>query len=172
MKSGSYSPVTGKVKDVFQFLLWKSSIIPEHFTNEDLKIINNHDLGKLTSLSIKGYSYSKSVMKHYSEQLWQSSINSQYQLEGYTEAPTVSATKLKFPPKSSRQLETLFLSLFYPNNIMNVGEGRKIHFTFNSGSKSKYKLSKTHCSNHLIILNAIFNKHCTLFGMKCNISTR
>ena len=127
MKSGSYSPVTGKVKDVFQFLLWKSSIIPEHFTNEDLKIINNHDLGKLTSLSIKGYSYSKSVMKHYSEQLWQSSINSQYQLEGYTEAPTVSATKLKFPPKSSRQLETLFLSLFYPNNIMNVGEGRKIH---------------------------------------------
>ena len=58
-------------------------------------------------------------MKHYSEQLWQFSINSQYQLEGYTEAPTVSVTKLKFPPKTSRQLETLFLSLFYPNNIMN-----------------------------------------------------
>ena len=43
----------------------------------------------ISSLSIKGCSYSKSVMKHYSKQLWQSSINSQYQLEGYTEAPTV-----------------------------------------------------------------------------------
>ena len=106
-------------KDVFQFLLWKSSILPEHFTSEDLKIINNHDLEKLTNLSIKGCSYSKSVMKHYSEQLWQSTINSQYQLEGYTEAPTVSTTKLRFPPKTTRQLETLFLSLFYPNNIMN-----------------------------------------------------
>jgi len=116
---GSYSPLTGKIKDVFQFLSWKSSIHPEHFTKEDQNIINNHDLEKFSSLSIKGCSYSKSVMKHYSEQLWQSSINSQYQLEGYTEAPTVSTTKLKFPPKTSRQLETLFLSLFYPNNIMN-----------------------------------------------------
>ena len=33
-------------------------------------------------------------------------------------------------------------------------------------------LSKTHCSNHLIILNVILYKHCTLFGMKCNVSTR
>ena len=64
MKSGSYSPLTGKVKDVFQFLLWKSSILSEHFTNEDLKIINNHDLEKLTSLSIKGCSYIKSVIKN------------------------------------------------------------------------------------------------------------
>ena len=58
-------------------------------------------------------------MKHYSEHLWQSSINSHYQLEGYTETPTVNTTKLKFPPKTSRQFETLFQSLFYPNNIMN-----------------------------------------------------
>ena len=111
MKSGSYSPLTGKVKDVFQFLLWKSSILPEHFTSEDLKVINNHDLEKLTSLSIKGCSYSKSVIKHYSKWLWQSTINSQYQLEGYTKEPTVSTTKLKFPPKTSRQLETSAIAL-------------------------------------------------------------
>ena len=118
-KTGSYSPLTGKIKDVFQFLLWKSSLHPEDFTEEDLLIINNRDLEKFSCLSIKGCRYSKSEMKNYSEQLWQSSTNSQYQLEGFTEAPTVSTTKLKFPPKTSRQLETLFLSLFYPNNIMN-----------------------------------------------------
>ena len=88
-----------------------SSILPEHFTSEDLKVINNHDLEKLTSLSIKGCSYSKSVIKHYSKWLWQSTINSQYQLEGYTKEPTVSTTKLKFPPKTSRQLETSGIAL-------------------------------------------------------------
>ena len=81
-----------RFKDVFQFLLWKSSIHPEHFTSEDQNIINNHDLENFSCLSIKGCSYSKIDIKHYSEKLWQYSINSQYQLEGFTEAPRVSTT--------------------------------------------------------------------------------
>ena len=82
-------------------------------------IINNHDLENFSCLSKKRCRYSELDMKHYREKLLQSSIGSQYQLEGFTEAPRVSTTKLQFPPKTSRQLETLFLSLFCSNNIMN-----------------------------------------------------
>ena len=93
--------------------------LPLKFSFPLQNIINNHDLENFSCLSTKGCRYSELDMKHYREKLLQSSISSQYQLEGFTEAPRVSTTKLQFPPKTSRQLETLFLSLFYSNNIMN-----------------------------------------------------
>ena len=63
-------------------------------------------------------SYSKPLMKQYTESVWQGLINNQCQLEGCSAAPQVSLSKLVFPKDSSREVETLTLSLFYPNNLL------------------------------------------------------
>ena len=57
-------------------------------------------------------------MKQYTESVWQGLINNQCQLEGCSAAPQVSLSKLVFPKYSSREVETLTLSLFYPNNLL------------------------------------------------------
>ena len=116
---GHYSLLTGKIKDAFQFLDWKLSEYPMHFSKDEELIIKSKDYSKFSTLSTKCCSYTKSLMKSFTEKIWQQSMNSQFQLEGFAESPTVSTTKLKFDLKLSRQHETLFLSFFYTNNIMN-----------------------------------------------------
>ena len=54
----------------------------------------------------------------YIEHLWQTLLNSQYQIESCTEVPNVNSEKLVFPPNTTRLLETLVMSLFYPNNLL------------------------------------------------------
>ena len=58
-------------------------------------------------------------MRKYSEILWQGTINSQFQSEGYSESPKVSVDKIKLPIIIDCKPETLVLSLFYPNNMLN-----------------------------------------------------
>ena len=59
-------------------------------------------------------------MVNYTANLWQESINGEYQADGFPSGPKVSLTKLLFPPNTSRIVETTTMSLFYPNNIMNA----------------------------------------------------
>ena len=69
-------------------------------------------------MSVKACSYTKGQIQKYIELLWQSSIDNQFQIEGFIGSPKVSTSKLKFPPGTTREYETMFLSLFYPNNLM------------------------------------------------------
>jgi hypothetical protein len=119
LKTNNYTSLTGKVKEAFHFLGWKSLTEPSHFSVNDLQIIKSVHLEKFEELSSKACSYTKTQIKNYSEFIWQSSMDSQFQLDGFSDSPKVSATKLKFPSKSTRQFETLLLSLFYPNNLLN-----------------------------------------------------
>ena len=57
-------------------------------------------------------------MRLYIEHLWQILLNSQYQIEGCTEVPNANSEKLVFSPNTTRLLETLVMSLFYPNNLL------------------------------------------------------
>ena len=66
----------------------------------------------------QSHAHSKLLMKQYTESVWQGLINNQCQLEGCSAAPQVSLSKLVFPKYSSREVETLTLSLFYPNNLL------------------------------------------------------
>ena len=58
-------------------------------------------------------------MKLYTEVIWQSLVSSRYQLYGYSIAPDVSCQKMCIPASVSRDTETLLMSLFYQNNLMN-----------------------------------------------------
>ena len=119
LKSNKYSCITGRVKDVFQFLKWKYSHQPQNFTNQDIEIINSLNLERYKDLSEKCCSYTKGNVKLYSELLWQKTLHGQLQSEGHTDIPKVSLSKLKIPIKMSRKCETLLLSLLYPNNLLN-----------------------------------------------------
>ena len=119
LKSHTYSPLAGKMKDVYQFFVWKAHHFPMNFTTVDLKIINNLELESFADLSTSSCTYTRGQMRKYSEILWQGTINSQFQSEGYNESPKVSVDKIKIPIMVDRKLETLVLSLFYPNNLLN-----------------------------------------------------
>ena len=120
LRQNNYSLTTKRVKEVFQFLSWKIKNHPKGFTSQDTHIIDTWDLQRFTNLSPKCCSYSKVIMKTYAELMWQSTINSQFQAEGFSKAPIVSTVKLKFCLNTSRKFETLMLSMFYPNNLLNA----------------------------------------------------
>ena len=118
IQDNQHSRIHTRIKHVFQFLEWKLSAYPNKFSYDEKNIIANKEFSKFCSLSIKCCDYTKDQIIKFGEKLWQDTISRQYQLEGYTEVPIVSTTKLKFDLMTSRKFETLFLSLFYPNNIM------------------------------------------------------
>ena len=147
--SNSYSSLTARIKEVYQFLNLKKSRLPESFTQKDLEVVENWILTSYSDLSPRCCSYSKRLMREYLEQLWQVTLNSHFQSDGFKEAPTVSTQKLKFPSNTSRESETLLLSLFYPNNLLN-------EFLFRYDS-TKFRSPLCYCltgeqnSKHLII---------------------
>ena len=120
LRQNNYSHITKRVKEVFQFLSWKANKHPKGFTSQDTQIIDTWDIQRFTDLSSKCCSYSKVTMKTYAELLWKSTINSQFQAEGFSKAPIVSTDKLKFGPNTSRKFETLMLSMLYQNNLLNA----------------------------------------------------
>ena len=75
---------------------------------------------KLHLLSRKASSYTKLMMKWFTEILWQESVNNQLQLEGCSQIPKVSTLPLPMPPATSREQEVLIMSLFYKNNLLNT----------------------------------------------------
>ena len=97
------------------------SYFSEHVTNvADREIIQAGDVSMFVNLSSDACSYTKAMMNKYAEHIWQDTINREYQTEGFPEGPKVSLKKLEFPSNTSRKLETMTLSLFYPNNLLNV----------------------------------------------------
>lgn len=156
LQSHRYSTTVSKIKDVFQFLQWKISNYPESIAGDDKAIINNNDYLKFMDLSTRTCSYTKPLMKRYTEEIWQSRINYQYHMEGYANPPIVSCNKISLKSCHNRELETLVLSLFYPNNLMN-----SFLYRYN---KEKYTTPLCNCDEneqtavHLITQCAWVNK--------------
>lgn len=119
MRKMSYGATTVKMKETFQFLKWKISMNSTTFDCNDLIIVRNNEYSRFEELSPACCSYTKTQMKTFTELMWQNMISVQYQMEGFQTAPKVSCNKLKIPFGVSRELETLLLSLFYPNNLFN-----------------------------------------------------
>ena len=104
---------------VFKFLQWKLKFYPEKFTDEDKDTIKSKNIIGYTELSSIACSYTKPMIQKYTESLWQSTINNQYIADGHPNIPQVSCDKLPIPPYIDRNMETLLLSHFYNNNLMN-----------------------------------------------------
>jgi hypothetical protein len=107
------------MRDVFRFLQWKLDLYPTSFTTSDESIIKSKDLHRLSSISEKASTYTKQMMKKFTELMWQESLNNQLQLEGWSRTPTVSTNALAMPRSTSREQEVLIMSLFYKNNLLN-----------------------------------------------------
>ena len=120
--SADKSPSTlhKKYKDLFKFLDWKVRHYPSHFSQDDQTIVNNKNFSAFLKLSEKSCSYTKDMMKRYTDTvLWQSAIRNQFMVDGYASAPVPSSEKLPVPPNTSRKVEVILMSLFYKNNLTN-----------------------------------------------------
>ena len=105
---------------MYHFLSWKAVIDPRSFNTNDMMIINSCLYDKFDEISLQSCSYTRGLIKQYSEVLWQERINTQFQLNGISVAPLVNTNKLSFPPNTSRRTESIVLSLLYPNNLFNT----------------------------------------------------
>ena len=83
---------------------------------------------------MKACSYTNGQILKYLEILWQSFTDNQFQIEVFIDSPKVSKSKLSFHPSTTREYETMFLSLFYPNNLMNEFPLRYDNRRYNSPS--------------------------------------
>ena len=88
---------------------------------------------------MKACSYTKGQIQKYIEILWQSSIDNMFPIEGFIDSPKVRTSKLKFPQSTTRENKTMFLSLFYPNNLMK-------EFLYQYDSR-RYNSSSCPCGN-------------------------
>ena len=120
LEETSYSGLISKIKETFSFLRWKVLQDPGSFNENDLTIIEYSQLSKFTDISTEACSYTKVLMDKYTVCIWQDSIDREFQHDGFPSGPIVSTEKIKFPCKTSRKVETLTLSLFYPNNLLNA----------------------------------------------------
>ena len=107
-----------KIHNVFKFLQWKQRNYSNNFSDHENLIVHINDYGNFTKLSSKCCSYAKSVAKAYTVHLWQDIATNEYLIDGRSTIPTVSCDLLNFKYTSCK-VETLSLSLLYPNNLLN-----------------------------------------------------
>ena len=108
-----------ELHSTFKFLKWKLGRYAAKFNEQDKNIISMMDTEKFTELSTNSCSYSKKMMQTYTEELWQTQVNNKYLAAGLSSIPRVSCDKLAIPITVDRALETILLSHFYINNLMN-----------------------------------------------------
>ena len=108
-----------KLKITFDFLAWKLNAYPSHFSDQDALVIHGKWMGQFFSLQEKACSYNKQIINRYTDEvLWKSSLNNQYQVEGYPFSPTPSSNVLPVPKNTSRKTEVLLMSIFHKNNLL------------------------------------------------------
>ena len=74
---------------------------------------------RFTELSSDCCLYTKHMINCYVESKWQSSVDNQWLLNGYSMALIVSCEILSFDFFVNQKTEKLCLSFFYPNNLLN-----------------------------------------------------
>ena len=93
---------------------------PNQFNSEDLMIINNKNYTRFLHLSQQSCRYTKGMITSYTDTvLWLSKIQNQFQLDGYSSAPTPISGNIAIPRNTNRNTEVLLMSLFYKNNLLN-----------------------------------------------------
>lgn len=109
-----------KFKEIFNFLQWKSSNFPSHFSQADIGIVETKAYSQFFCISSKACSYSKEIMNKYIEEvLWNGAIRNQFQLEGYPTSPRPSCKIIPIPTNTPRETEVKLLSVLYKNNLLN-----------------------------------------------------
>ena len=107
-------------KDLFKFLNWKIKNYPAHFNHMDRDILNNSSHKQYFSLSKKSCTYTKIIIQQYTDTvLWQETVKSQFQIDGYATSPTPSSVKTPIPKGTPRNTEVIVMSMFYKNNLLN-----------------------------------------------------
>ena len=120
-QTSTYGHLITKIKEVFIFLKWKMENYRDSILDEvDKTIVQASDISSFVNLSAVTCGYTKEMMDSYTVHIWQESINREYQADGFPNGPKVSVAKLVFSPSISRTVETVTLSLFYPNNLLNA----------------------------------------------------
>ena len=107
------------LSSTFQFLPWKLHHHAVSFTTVDSHIVMSNDFMRFTELSSDCCSYTKHMINRYVESKWQSSVDNQWLLTGYSTAPIASCEILSFDSFVNRKTETLCLSFFYINDMLN-----------------------------------------------------
>ena len=118
-----------RMKEVFNFLDWKLQHYPIEFNSREAEIVQSKVYEEFFSLSMECCQYTKTQIRMYTEKVWQERVNNQFIHDGFVSAPTVSTTKLKIPT-TDRNKETLLMSLFYDNNLMNGFLSRTLGLSF------------------------------------------
>ena len=72
----------GKLQQVFKFLQWKLMLSPECFTVSDQITVEENIVDHFADLSITCCSYTKTMVKEYTEKLWQNSVQNKWLLNG------------------------------------------------------------------------------------------
>ena len=106
------------MQSVFKFLNWKLRLCPENFTASESHIVSNNVFNQYMELSVKCCSYNQSLMQSFIEQKWQARVDNQWLLNGLALKPKVSCDSLPFV-RVNRDVETLSMSMFYQNNLLN-----------------------------------------------------
>ena len=108
-----------KFKEVFKFLEWKTNEYDPHFSIRDREIISSSMYGQYHELSDKACTYTQQMMKKYTEAvLWNSTLKTQFQLQGYHDYPSPKCETLSIPASTKRKSEVLLMSMMYKNNIL------------------------------------------------------
>ena len=168
--------VIAGIKSTWKFLHWKKDRQPEDFTESDLEVIQYKDIGTYSALKPKSCCYSKTLMKSYTEHLWQKFVNMDAQLNGESHSPSVSCNPIIIPRGVSRATEVIVLSLFYPNNLLNsflysVGRQSTPACPCGEGDQTSYHIvTKCGSTARLVsdciqeLLNCKFPDHITLLN--------
>ena len=107
------------MRDLWKFLDWKKNLLPQEFSPIDLKMLDDKKLIGFYLLSKRSCWYNKTIIRKFTEFLWQESVNNKFRLEGDNRVPTVSYSNLVIPKAASREEEVILMSLFYKNNLLN-----------------------------------------------------
>lgn len=118
MKISQPVELKNAMKEVFKFLKWKLSVKPGDFSEEDERVVNRTEENHYFELSSKSCSYTKSLIKKYTEKIWYDKLTNQGLSEGDAHIPRPSCTKLPVPQNTPRQDEVLLMSMFYPQNLL------------------------------------------------------
>ena len=107
------------MKDIFKFLAWKLTIAPDDFSDNDATVISNRKFNQFFDLSPKSCKYTKNIINKYTEIIWQNKVRNETLMNGESNIPRPSCSRLPIPVHTSRRDEVLLMSLMYPQNLMN-----------------------------------------------------
>ena len=107
------------LKEVFKFLHWKQANYPQEFNTNDAEILSSNDIKRYTELTSSSCKYTKGNIKKYTEWIWSKSTRNQQLMAGEPAVAKPKCSPIPIPIQTERSDEVLFMSLFYPNNLMN-----------------------------------------------------